>query len=276
VSAKDFFSKLESRKQGRHTARKGRATQRCPLTSGDVLVCVYKLSNFEAIPGMAVDIPGLGAATTDDMGVAEWLEQTPGAYTYAVQHANSAYAGKMWRGDNANFGLGANSVSLHIAGVASSGALKVEVRLRSTDDLLPAADVHAIEGTGELSEGEAERSFDPLPVGAYTVVAKLKPNLYSAETVRSATVEVREDETSTVVLRVDELTWVELAVRDMTGRRYIAGCRAALDMPNGALLTEPTDALGVARADVSAAAQSCTLRHVTTPGDTIYELIEII
>lgn len=275
MTAKDFFSRLESRKAGRYDARKNRATEQCPLKSGDILVAVYELSTMAPIKKMTVEIDGLGPAVTDEMGVAEWLEKPPGAYRYVVERGEK-YAKKLWRNDAKNFALGGNAVSVHTAGVAASGALKVSVRLRRTGALLPAEHVLALVGTGETCEGEAEHLFENLPVGDYVVSAKLIADVYDATIVRGAAVEVEENKTAELTLEVDELSWVEVAVRDMTAPRWFNGCRVALEMPDGAALTPRTDHAGVARVETKGGEARCTLRYVATPGDEIYELIEII
>ena len=276
MSAEAFFGKLESRKASRYDTRKSRATQDCPDTTGDVLVSVHNQDSFEPVTGVKVDIATLGTATTDDMGVAEWLEKKPAAYTYAVQTNDPAHANKMWVNDTQAFTLGANSVAVFNASVASSGALMVEVRLSDSGELVDAAKVKAILGTNEESKGEASRLFDPVPVGTYTITAEVDGDFYSPATVEGDPVVVRENETITCVLEVSETTWVEVKLRDMTDKKDIAEASVGLQIGDGPAVTAKTDAQGLTRIDSAADEAECTLNQVSTDGDLVYEFIEIV
>jgi len=276
VSAEAFFNSLESRKQSRYSARKSRATESCPLTTGDILVSVHKQSSFEPVTGLSVNIAALGAASTDDMGVAEGLEKTPAAYTDAVQHAGTAYAGKMWTSDTQAFTLGANSVAVFNASVAESGALNVEIRVRETGELVDATRVKSILGTNEDSTAEATRLFDPVAVGTYTITAELDADFYAPAKVQGEPVTVVENQTVTCVLEVDETTWIEFKVRDMTDKKDLPGAALAVQIGEGPAVTAKTDAEGLARIDSTADAAECRLDHVVTDGDLIYEFIEIV
>lgn len=273
-----IFDKLEKRRGARYAKRKsGKSIQKCPKTTGDVLVMVYREGSNLPIAGMVVDIPRLGTATTDSNGIAEWLEKDPGACTYMVQHAGTAYAGKRWRNDTNTFMLWANNVSIHQASVASAGALRVRVRNQRTQALLPAADVLSIEGTGLESKNEADRTFNNLAVDKYTITARIdKGDAYAVGMVSSAPVDVLEGQTTDVILDVPELTWVEVKVRDLTDIRNVPNARVKLKMGAAAEKTVTVGANAVAREESAQANDTCTLKEVEVPDDRIYELVEIV
>jgi hypothetical protein len=282
MSAKAFFDKLASRTAARFDTRKNKnkkeSLQRCPLTSGDILIVVYELDTFTPISGMSVNIPALGAATTDASGVAEWLEKDPAGYTYAVTSAGTDYADGLWRDEAGAFALGANSVQLITTGVMPTGKLHVQVKLRATGALLPAADVLSIEGMAAGSVSESDRVFDAVEVGDYVLTAKLAEGLYMSVKLSSEKANVKKNETTDVELLVDEMTWVELKLMDVTRKKIpVSAWMATLALSSAPATIVRSGRDGIGRREEPKVDDQCNLSELATDdANILYQLDEIV
>lgn len=177
TASQKLMEALAERRKKRAKAKAAKAKKQCPLAKGDVIVAVYHAATYAPLKGVPVSLTGPtgGAATTDKMGLAEFLDRDPGAYSYRVDYAATRYSHDVKSRETDDFQLPGGSILIKRSTVAPISAIKAVVK----DDLGAEIDAPvSVSIAGPLSitrpaASDPHAEFRDIPSGKYKVAAQI-------------------------------------------------------------------------------------------------------
>ncbi len=171
-----LLSALTSRRQKRDKKKQKRAKKKCPLLQGDVMIAVYKAGTFDPLKKVPVTLTGPtpGTATTDKMGIVEFLDREPGAYNYSVDYSGTPYVDDLKVAESGDFQLSGGSILVKKSYVSPVSAIVATLKDDTGNNV---TDMVTFSIMGPISKSLPEAAgptgrFDSIAVGTYEVSAK--------------------------------------------------------------------------------------------------------
>jgi hypothetical protein len=184
------------------------AVQGCPLQKAIICICVCREDTDKGVPGLNVALQGPtpGQAVTDENGVSEFQDRTPGAYKYDVSFPPPKF--KDWHvvPYGKDVSVAGGQVAIRDVVAYPFGHLVVEIRdeLKNSALIPHLAAITGASAVGSLQKNDAKgtHTFPQVKCGKYEVSASVPIDFYERSTYSAPPVEVAEGKTVTVKLLV--------------------------------------------------------------------------